>query len=54
MHIDKNRLLPIAQSAHRLVYAGGTGVRVAARFSNATVALIILMPLTFTGVFLGQ
>ena len=34
--------------------AGGTGVRFAARFSNATVALIILMPLTFTGVFLGQ
>jgi len=33
---------------------GGPGPRVAARFSNSAVALIILMPLTFTGVFLGQ
>jgi len=34
--------------------AGGPGFRVAARFSNTTVALIILVPLTFTGVFLGR
>jgi len=33
---------------------GGAGLRVAARFSNSTVALIILGPLIFTGVFLGQ
>jgi len=42
------------ENSNLLITAGGAGLRVAARFSNSTVALIILGPLIFTGVFLGQ
>ena len=34
--------------------AGFTASRLPKRFSNSTVAMIILGPLVFTGVFLGQ
>lgn len=50
----KSRALFDLKTEKLLTDAGTARVRTTAKFSNATVALILLAPLTFTGVFLGR